>query len=134
MRSLEAQYGDSKSLHGKAPGNAKRVGRAKQRHAPPADDDRSSLKDRDERDDPIGCTVFPMRLAEPSWHDAVFGDTIEHAVRTYDGRIDGCRKDQNADQNHEGLEAQLKPMRSKQDHGNTADEVILDILPLLVRN
>ena len=67
------------------------------------------LQADDEVENAIGRAVARVRLEEPVGHDAVLGDAVEHAVGADDGRVDRARQDQEADDDHEGVEQQLEP-------------------------
>ena len=75
-----------------------------------------------------------MRLSKPVHQHAVFAETIEHAIRSYDGRVAGACQHYYAHDDDENMKAKPHLERAGQVHGNAADKVVVVMRPLGVRN
>ncbi len=75
-----------------------------------------------------------MRLAKPVAEHAVFGYTVQHAIRTDDRGVDRARKDHRAHHHHEGVKDQPDQEWSSQVHRQSADKIFQESLPYVVRN
>ncbi len=69
------------------------------------------------------CRSGDVRLAEPVRQNAVFGNAVEHAVRTDNRGIHGPRENHCADYDDETVEDEPDQKRPFQIHGQAADEV-----------
>ena len=124
FRLLEAQHQHGERLHGEAPHDAERVSFAEQVHVAAADQDGEQLHADHGVDDAAGGAEFAVRRTEEAGQHAVFGDAIQHAVRTDDGGVDGAGKDQGSHQYDEAMEEQFEERGPDQEHRQAADQVI----------
>src|SRR5262249_5166084 len=105
---LEAQDDHRQCFEDETPDHTKRIGLAQNYHVPHAEQYNRQLQTGNQDQQPIGSAILGMRFQEPVGQHTIFRDAIQHAVRANDGRVDGARKDHEADSHHKELEKQLE--------------------------
>src|SRR5258705_4083759 len=75
-----------------------------------------------------------MRRAKPFCEHAVFRNSIEHTVRSDDCSVDGASEHQEASHHDEALEQQPQRPRTREVHGNAADQIVKIMRANLVWN
>src|SRR5207253_2611088 len=114
--------------------HAERVKVRKKGHVAAADDDSDDLQRHDDIDDAIARPEPFVRLTEPGAEHAVFRNAVQHSVRSDDGRVDGARQDQSADNHDKTVEYQADNKWPFQIHRQTADQVLEEMLADVVWN
>ena len=91
---------------------------------PRLSEDGEQLQADDQVEDAMRGAEAAMRLEKPVGQHAVLGHAVEHAVGADDGRIDRPGQDQEADDDHEGVQQQPGQRRADHVHRQAADEVV----------
>ncbi len=110
MRVAQHQHGDA--VQREAPDHAEGVEVREKRHVAAADEDHHDLQRHHHVDDPVGSAESRVRLPEPVGKHAVFGNAVQHAVRSDDGRVHGAGKNQRAHHYHEDVKDQPRHERA----------------------
>src|SRR5258706_4425359 len=128
----ENQY--SQPIHRKTPDHAERVQVGQKGDVATADDDGDHLQGNDNVDDAIAGAVFPVRLAEPGTQYSIFGDAVQHSVRTHNRRVHRPGENQRAHYNHKSIEDEAHPKPPRQTHCQPADQVLQVTFPDRIMN
>src|ERR1700757_1764411 len=126
------KYGQA--VHGKTPDDAEGVQVGEEGHIAATDKNGDDLQNHDDVDNAVAGTKARMRLAKPVAQHAIFGNTVEHAIRTDDRGIDRASKNHGAHDHYEGVKDQPDQEGSGEIHGQTADKIFQETLPHVVGN
>ena len=106
LRMRVAQHQHRHAFQREAPDHAERVEVRQERHVAAADHDRHDLQRHHHVDDPVRRAELRVRLPEPVRQHAVFGNAVQHAVRSHNRRVHRARKNQRAHHHHENVKHQ----------------------------
>src|SRR6266849_5287003 len=132
MRVAQDEY--RQALHREAPNHAEGIQVREKRYIAPADDDGDDLQQRDNVDDAMRRAESAVGLTEPVGKNAVFGNSIEHPVRSDNRGIHGARQNHRAHPYDEAVKNEPHQERPLQIHRQAADQVFQIVLADVVRN
>src|SRR5229473_4095495 len=132
MRVSQDEY--RQALHREAPDHPEGIEVREKRYIAPADNDGDDLQQRDNVDDAVGCAEPAVWLTEPVGKNAVFGNSVEHPVGTYDRGIYSARENQRAHHDNEAVEEESYQERPLKIHGQAADQIFQIALANTVRD
>src|SRR6185437_16097774 len=121
---LEAQHQHGKAVEGETPDHAERVRLAEDVHVASAEQNRNHLQADDQIDDAVAGSVLALGFAEPVRENSVFGDAVQHAVRSNDRGVDCARENQEANDDDEGAEEQSESEWAVEPHDQLSEEIV----------